>query len=1109
MFVYRSNRMEALVAALCRVVSEPVVHPFEPETIVVQSRGIERWVSLRVARALGACANFRFPFPRAFIDEMLDAVLAEDPEGARRFARERLTWTLAALVPELLGVALFEPVKRYLGPGDDPTRRLQFCRRLAHAFDQLVVYRPELVLGWEHESGDDWQAALWQAVVRRLGRHHLAARAERFTRSWPDADLQGLPARVCVFGASSLPPLFVRLLAVLGQRIEMHLFLFSPSREYWASTPSVKRSVRDRAYSRRPAFEEDLLASEAHPLLALWGRTARDMQEVLESSVDYVEPDSDLYVDPGPLSLLTALQSDILALRAPGRDTPRHVLEPGDSSISVHCCHSARREIEVVHDQLLDAFSRDATLEPDDVLVMVPDIDAYAPLIDAEFGGGAGRVPYRIADRTLSRGSELVRSFLALLDLMESRMKVSQVLSVLEQGPVLRRLGLTTEDAASMRRWVQQSGIRWGLDAESRQQQGVPASLQNTWRFGINRLLLGYAMPGSRTDLFAGVLPYDDVEGQQAVRIGQFVDWCEKLFVWRRRFDRPRTVPEWAGVLTELVDDLLEPSADERAERRAIRDGLLAMAQDSRAAEFTEPVDLRAMRWALADHLGAQRQNHQFLTGHTVFCEMLPMRSIPFRVICVVGMQDGKFPRSDRPFCLEPMVRQPRVGDRSVRDEDRGLFLEALLSARDRWIITYAGRDPEDNSRRPPSVVVSELLAILDETFSCGAAQGSSSDTGAAASTSSRVVVDHPLHAFSPRYFGVGSESVLFSYSASNAELARVLRGPARDPAPFVARLLPPAREPRLAVSVASLVRFFMNPARFLLEDRLGISLTEEQQGVSDRQPVVLGPLERHDLGSELLLRVQRDEPRAQSLSVLRAEGILPEGRVGDALFERLANEAATIDRLGRRWRFGEPLPDLPVDIVLGSTRLTGVLEDLWPSARVEVRYSRISAARELSIYLHHLVLCAAEPEALAQSSVLVGRPPEPLRGTVAVVHAFGPVARDRARALLEGLLGLYELGQRAPLSLFPASSLIYCRTLRKMSGDRDADRRALDAARRRFEGTRGLPFPAERDDPYIRVAFGQDDPLDVEPDAGRPSFRQLSVEVFGPLLDHRQVLEP
>lgn len=1103
MFVHRSNRLERLVDELADVLRRPQPNPFEPETILVQSRGMERWLKKELALRLEVFANARFPFPRALIEQALSRVLHDDPASVECYARPSLGWSIAAMLPGLTREPAFSPFTSYLRDDEHGIKRLELAERLADAFDQYMVYRPEWLLDWQCGRGGGLEGELWRRLVERQGAAHWPARYERFLAEFSPlfAAGAGLPKRVAIVGISTLPPGFIRVIETLATNSEVHLFLLCPSRGYFADTGPRRRSRR--GVTHRPSAIDERALRHDNRLMVSLGKVGRDFQAVLEDAVEYMEDDVDLFVEPGLGSALAVLQSDLLALRRRARDAgPEPLpLAPGDDSVRVHACHSPQRELEVLRDQLLDLFERDPTLAPHDVVVMMPSVESYAPFIEAVFGGQDDenlQLPYRIFDRPRVAENVAADALLRVLDVLGGRMKASEVLDLLQLEPIRRRFGIAAEELALLRRWVREVNVRWGIDAEHRRAHGQPAEEANTWRFGLARLLLGYCMPGEDQAPFMSVLPYDDVEGEAAAALGSFADFCETLFGWVRRIAEPRAPRGWSETLTELTSDLVATTAADAWQTEELFEDLSELAVQAALGGFDETLDLRALCYLLRTRLGGARESSDFSDAGLTFSALLPMRSIPFRVVCLLGMNDGEFPRAEPHAVFDRLRSDARPGDRSLREEDRYLFLEAALSARERLIVSYVGRGIQDGSERPPAAVVSELIDVYRESFGLD-------------ENAREPVVVHPLQPFSPRYFGADDDPRLFGFGESRLSGARALLRAERRTPGAQSRLLPEL-EPPERLPLDDLVGFFEHPARFLFERRLQVELRERVDLVLDREPVELDALERYAIGSLLLERALKGGEPPSELEAARARGVLPYGVIGTCAFDDLSAEVTLVADASRPWLEGPRLPPVPLELSLTQTTLVGALRDVWPRAQVWRSYQRGHPKRELGLWIRHLALQCLDGAALPRHTVLVGRPDLVSDGTSAYQRTYQPLPAELAKRLLEDLLRLYSIGQTAPLCLFPAASLGYVEALAKYDGKVDRQERAFKVAREQLYGALGFKTFKEMDDPYYQAAYGHIDPFDRaswpfasgEAD-GPPSFDETARRVFVPLLRYSE----
>lgn len=1052
--VHHGNRLETLAGGLARLFRFAGGEPLRQEVVVVPNAGMARWLAFELARHLGVCAAVRFVTPRAYFGELLRAVLP-DPEAAAPFEPAALSWRLYTALGKLDPGEDLAPLVRYLAAGGPP-QRWQLATVLASTFDRYLLYRPRTVLRWEEgENAGDWQARLWRRVVAEAGDGHRARSASRLVEALYSGEIvPGLPSRLAVFGLPTMAPADVDLLGAIASRVPVDLFLLNPCAEYAGDIRSRK------VIARLAACDEAEAASftEGNPLLASCGRQPLALLDRLlaldPTLVEYSSP-------PAEATLLGAVQADIFRLRSRGgAEEARTPIRPDDRSIMFHVCHSPMREAEVLYDHLLDLFATDPTLEPGQVIVMAPDVATYARCLEAVCAAQPQerRLRITVADLGVRAEHPLVEAFLGLLQLPTSRLEVDRVFRLLELDAVRRRFGLGDEDLERARSWLRDAGVCWGADAASRKVLGLPAAAEHTWRFGLDRLVLGYAMD---TEAATGALvPVEGVEGSEARSLGGLVAFGEAVMGLQRELADPRTPAAWTVLLGKVLDRFCDPGPEDQDAALAVREALAALAEDAaRGGAAEEPVPLEVVREALTAALESRATGGTFLSGGVTVCAPVPMRSIPFAVVCLLGMDVGSFPRVDRLPGFDLLAHERRPGDPSRREDDRTLFLEAILSARRRLYISWTGRSIRDDTEIPPSVLVSELLDYVEQGFA---------PPPGSESVRTHLVVEHRLQAFSATYFAPATarEGRLFSYAG---ELCAALRERACNPRrsrPLVEARLPEADRARRSLRLEDLADAVENPARTLLRERLGIRLLAEPELPNPREPLVVEGLDRHRLREAALAGLLRGWNGDRIKRVLRGRGMLPHGVAGDVVAERAIRAAEPIARA-----VTAALPfttTITIDWRSGDFAVTGTIDRLGPGGRVVHRPGAIRPGDRLRLWVRHLALQVSAPDGIRPASRLIGWD-DRKQATESLV--LDPVPRRDAEMLLASLLDVYWESLHRLVPLFPQAGYAYVTA--------KSDDTGLRGARRAYEGSDYSP--GDRHDRWVAHAWRGVDPIGAE----------------------------
>lgn len=1179
--LYRSNHLEVLGKLLSENVhARPPADPFTPLSIVVGSRGMERWLRHTLADRSGICANLLCPFPAATIDRLIAATGADEDlsdqlaePGADPWAPPCLTWAMLAVLPDLVDRPAFAPLASYASwSGDVSAITFGLARQIADVFDRYITYRPEVAAAWSADgpwrpppelASAVWQPQLWRAVRAQLGdaphRGELLAAALVRLRAGQTgalkASLGGQPLRI--FGVSTLPPSWLDLLGAVAAHVPVELYLLCPSAAWWEQ---VGRQARARpwrgelGWQRTPrddVAEQLAEQTDGHPLLISLGRTARDFQIALQAQ-DLPLIEHDLFIDRVQAdpdragSVLHRLQADILHARPLPGGAERTPLVGTDDSIQLHACHGLGRQVEVLREVLLGLFADHPDLEPRDVVVMCPDIAAAAPLItatfergrssrkqrdgqprtDAEMWGEAGapRIPFTIADLSVRRLNPVADALLRVLELVGSRVEASAVLDLLALEPVQRRFDLDDAQVVTIQAWIQDSGIRWGVDGPGRAPILALSDEQNTWRFGLRRLLAGVVMADDGRLLGDGsVLPFDAMEGGQTALLGRLVDFCNTLFDLVERLAAPRPLDQWVRAAHEVVDRMTATGKAATWLTRRVRTELDGLAREGATAQLARPVHLHALRSALDGRFEVASRIAKDLSGAVTFCAMAPMRSLPHRVVCLIGLDEGALPRRSGGLAFDLCARRPRVGDRDPRDEDRYLLLEAVLAARDHLVLTWTGRDLRTNEACAPCVPVVELCHVLDETFAVAPGQPAASR---------QLLTEHPLQAFSPRNFlphhhAPGGRSRPWSFDRGLCAAATASRRVRQAAAGFAVAAIAPVEDLQ-TLTLDTLQRWLLNPSQQFMLTRLKVDLADRQAAVADREPIVLDGLQRWSLRNELLSARLAGQSTAAVVTRLRALGQLPLGQAGALL---VAEQLAVIDAMLAKIQLLDARdtvlpfdPAVPIDVTVAGVRLTGTLERVRADLLLALEFGKEDGKRLLRPWLQLLAWQAMAPERRRQAVIGLadqhkGAPKPELLGLDSAAHA---------PALLAELVALYRRGQSEPLPLFPGASHAFAKVAavasRKGADDQisaadlahglptDGPRlerlaAALDKATDAFAGedSRGR---TDMDDPAVAWLYEGRLPmrdLSVSPVPLNLDFARLALTVWGPLLSKRR----
>ena len=1113
--LYHSNSLEVLAGLMANELRTPAPGQslLAPDIVLIPQVAMRRWLQATLAAEHGIAANLEFLTPGEFVQRALDANV---PGAAEDLGADALHWQLYAALTDatLLRDTAMQPLRRYLESGD-ALKPWSLAGELASVFEKYQAWRRDWLLGWEAgQATRDPQAVLWRRIA--TGKAHRARRIDLYLARFAAAEDQaalpvGLPSRLFAFATLNVSPDVLRVIATQARVGVMHFYMPTPTRSYWGDLQTLGEKLRTQQLDPFSPNEAE------NPLLQAWGAAGRDFVSVL-GSYEVVHPSGEIaaYDDPEQRDdsgcvedqpehdrLLQRLQRDLLHRRAPPARPWRQDIDLHDPSLQVHACHTRLREVQVLHDQLrglLEDRRFEPPLQAREIAVLAPDIDPYAPYIEAVFGGLAGTpdfIPYALADTSPLASEPLAEVFLHLLGLPVSRFGLNEILDLLACAPIASAAGLDAPALERLHGWLSAAGARWGIDAGHRERHQAPRDEAYTWAFALDRLLLGHAS-GDDGEI-AGVAPWPELEGSALLALDALIRLLRVLARQERVLGQSMTPAQWRerllGLLDAILPSLPQAPADQRALER-LRSSIEGFAQAARRAGFVQTVPPEVVRAHFAAALAEADTRAPLLTGGVSFGRMVPMRLLPFRAICVLGMNDGDYPRRDPAAGLNQLTaelgtKQRRHGDRSIREDDRYLFLQLFSAATDVFYLSYLGADPRDGSVREPSVLISELLETAARYHA---------EPAAAAQA---LVVRHALQPFAAAAFGAqddepaASEPRRFSYRDEWHPAAGADSSARSAPARWLVDALE-TPEPVQSLSLAELRSFLRDPADAFLRSRLGIRLPAAGEADDDLDPLAApaSGLPRWQLQQAVLHACMQGPIDDASLHArLRAQALLPSGPLGERQLKVLRAQVQPYADAFVHWRGGRVVVSEGFELELGGVPLHGRIHDIYDGDLPRFRLDKLHGPSQIAHGLDWLVMSALGRESRLFQFHDTGAGPGPLLRE--------PVDAASARTALTALLQLRAQGLREPLPFAPrAGWLYYDGEERLKAGERPRanSKSPWERAHDQWQADRGF---SEGDSASARLALRGRNPF-LDKELGE-EFRAIARLVFDAVVHGRE----
>ncbi|WP_288988166.1 exodeoxyribonuclease V subunit gamma [uncultured Pseudoalteromonas sp.] len=1087
--IIQSNRMEALQAQFHQLLKvNPLQSPFDKEVVLVQSPGMSQWLKIGLSENLGVAAQVDFPLPSSFIWQLYQQLLPNVPKESA-FNKPNLAWKLFAILPTCIDEPLYLPLKTYLEGDIDGQKTFALCEKIADVYDQYLMYRPHWIATWDSgvDTLDDvdisiapWQPDLWRRLVKlskTLGQSqfHRANMQGQLLSALESMDSSLLPKRISLFGISAIASSQLDVFEALSKKTEVFLFFFNPSEHYWGDIIDEKTAAKINAkYAKMPLVEAQQKKQTnpdeeyyfiGNPLLSSWGKLGRDyFEQLVQLDARWIDGFIDAFDD----TLLGQVQSEIYQLAFKGEsltdnkewfinDEGKLPISAHDTSITLSDCHTPLREVERLHDYLLNLFNQNPTLTPKDIIVMMPDVGIYSPYIEAVFGGAQGSrfIPYALADLAIEQEKPVLSSFASLANLPFSRFGVSDILDLLQVTQIAEKFGLEAHEYEQIHYWLERVGVKWGVNAEHKQSFDLPAIDLNTWQHGLNRLLLGIAMRDEQCP-FNGIYSADEVEGMALDTLNKLVHFIDVLQDFKAKLTPDDTLTNKAHILSELLNAVYESESDDSWDLLVLQKVLEDIAKHHDNGDYSKAVSQRIVSYLIKQGIQEKGVGQRFLVGQVNFCTLMPMRAVPFKVVCMLGLNDADYPRTVQPigFDLVPYSKKQK-GDRSRKLDDRYLFLEALLSARDNLYMSYIGRSCFDNQPRMPSTLVSELLEYIGRSFKLSEPSDKS--------LPDCLISQQHLQPFNSQYYLPASTE---QAGVNNHSYNPIwLPSEAIEPKAITALNVTP---PEL-LDLDVFIRSVCHAQESFYQQSLGLRLPQFNDIAKDEEPFSLDALRRYFYLDEILEANINNTPLSTEQILQRGE--LPQANVGSLIYEGMQHRVdALAGQVKEQIKAGKSEP-IEVLLALENTTIEGWLNHVYMQKQVFYRSASIKAKDLIKGFLYHLAAQSMQQEV---ETLLLGLDKQ---------ISFAPMSKANADLLLADWFELYKALRNAPVAFFPVSGYEYV----KSGGD-------MAKANSKFSPQyigRG-----EGENPYIRLTVQSLNDCQEE-------FIKWSEKLLAPLFEH------
>lgn len=941
--VYTGNRLDNLLRQMDSNICESTASPLAKIPICIQTPGMQRWIGIKLAEYTGISANLDFIFPGALMKRLTGVKAGESSSWLEK---QELVWNVFEKLLTLPEKPVYQQIRTYLEDDKTGTKALRLARRIADVFDQYQIYRPEMVMDWLKPNSSNLpsdERDLWQ--VEMLGSIFTTSskcKTNVFHKFIKDCykgkiDNEVLKSPIHIFGISVMPNFFIEMLRAASKYTDIYFYLLSPTRGYWGDSKTVREKRRLEKIHQKSA--EELYIEEKHELLDNLGVIGRDFFDHIFGSDDEFDDEQDFY-DIEKKSVLNTIQSEILDLEY-GNETLKN-----DNSIIINNCHNPLREMETLYDHLLDAFNSDSDLKPSDILVMTTDIEKYSPYIKAVFDNPYSekeRIPYSIADISERSSSKPASLFLELLNTIRGDFSLADVIRLLSFEDISEKFSIAQSDLQALAEVLHKSGAFWGHNEEQLSDQGLNVNDSFTWQKAIRRIALGLAEGNTGNTYFdtaAKNVPFSLSE-----QLGGLMHFADLASQFAGKLKEKRSVPDWCALMAEISEAFISETKDNIDDILYLNKCIANINTESEKGNFTTNIYAEPFIERVTEVLSETKGAKGFISGKVTFCAMLPMRSIPFDVICVAGLDENTFPRQKSSLEFDLMAKRPKAGDRNNRDSDRYLFLETLISAKKKLILSYIGQSQKDNAELPPSTLITELTSHIKTRFGIDS-----------------IIKKHKLHSFSKDYF---SDGELFTYSAERYQTHLDFSGEKR-----MSEFAKDDIEAEIpeSIDISELERFMISPPDYFVKTVLGLRPDTLEDSLPETEVMHVDSLMKYKLADDSLTETLSSDQSSDTLEYLYKTAQIPPEELGNY---HIADTKKTSSNLADQ--VYEVLKSKPesrnIEITVDDTKITGVINGVSGGQYVYAKPSSLKPKDLIRGWVKHLILNYSQPT----STTLIG----------------------------------------------------------------------------------------------------------------------------------------